>query len=444
MRMSMSRKIFTIIFLLLIVALIILGIGIYSIRRLSSDMADIGMTARRNGNLNVMDKVVLGRRIAASSIIQSVDEAEMRRMIDTDLRALEKEMDDLLVAFQGNMSVPPTARQTEILNTVRKDWDAYVAVTNDIANLSYQNSNNKAMVINTDLIPFWDEVDADLMRLGNFIRENNDLELYDVYTPKTRDLRLSLMRFRLDLVKYIPETDANRMAEYEKNITGLMGGIDSGLNEIIQGVPPATGGTMAQDLLTKLQATGVPAFNQILDLVHQSSNVKANELLVTTGVPIRNRLNQFTDTAIAESDTVTNNAITAGAAMANLMNLVMCVVGAIGIVIAMILAYFTVTGIIKRLNSIIASLDESSTQVNQAAGQISDSSQSLAEGSTEQAASLEETSSALEEMASMTRQNADNANKTNDTTQNNNKLIATGSTAVTNMSQAMAEISDSA
>ena len=44
----------------------------------------------------------------------------------------------------------------------------------------------------------------------------------------------------------------------------------------------------------------------------------------------------------------------------------------------------------------------------------------------------------------MTRQNADNANKTNDTTQNNNKQIGSGSTAVTNMSQAMAEISDSA
>ncbi len=44
----------------------------------------------------------------------------------------------------------------------------------------------------------------------------------------------------------------------------------------------------------------------------------------------------------------------------------------------------------------------------------------------------------------MTRQNADNATKTNDTTQNNNKLIASGATAVGNMSQAMSEISDSA
>ncbi len=444
MRMSMSRKIFSIVLLLLVVAVVILGIGIFSIRRLSSDMANIGTTSKRNGNLNVMDKILLSRRIATTTIIQSIDEAEMRKLIDTEFRGLEKQMDDLLLAFQQNMSVPPTARQTEIYNTVRKEWDAYVAVTNDIADLSYQNSNNKALVVNNNLVPFWDEVDADLLRLGNFIRENNDFELYDVYTPRSRDLRLSLMRFRLDLIKYIPETDPNRMAQYEKTISDLMAGIDAGLTEIIKGVPAATGGSMAQDILSKLQGTGAPAFAQIIELVRQSSNVKANDLLVNVGVPIRVRLNDFTDAAIAESDIVTDNAIAAGAAMANMMNLVMSAVGAIGILLAIVMAYFTVTGIIKRLNAIIASLDESSTQVNQAAGQISDSSQSLAEGSTEQAASLEETSSALEEMASMTRQNADNATKTNDTTQNNNKLIATGSTAVTNMSQAMAEISDSA
>ncbi|MCD8141336.1 MAG: MCP four helix bundle domain-containing protein, partial [Planctomycetaceae bacterium] len=363
----MSRKIFAIIFLLLVVAIIILGIGIYSIRRLSADMAEIGATSKRNGNLNVMDKVVLNRRIATTSIIQSVDEAEMRRMMDTDFRAIEKEMDDLLATFQSNMSVPPTPRQQEIFNDVRKEWDAYVGVTNQIAELSYQNSNNKAFVINANLVPFWDEVDTDLMRLGNYIRENNEFDLYDIYTPKTRDLRLNLMRFRLDLVKYIPETDPDRMAQYEKTITDLMGGIDAGLTEIAKGVPPATGGTMAQDLLTKLQGTGAPAFAQIIELVRQSSNVKANDILVNVGVPIRNRLNKVTDDAIADSDVVTNNAIVAGAAMANMMNMIMAVVGAIGIIIAIVMAYVTVTGIIKRLNSIISSLDESSTQVNQAA-----------------------------------------------------------------------------
>ncbi len=252
------------------------------------------------------------------------------------------------------------------------------------------------------------------------------------------------MRFRVMLNKYIPEENPDRMKEYETGINALVKTVDDNLTRLAKELPSNEGGSEASALYQRLTTTATPVVRQIMDLVHQSSNVKANQIVATTGREARLKLDAYTNELIALATSQMEGLITDGAALARTVNLIMTVVSAVGIALAIILAYITISGIIKRLNSIIASLGESSSQVNSAASQISDSSQNLAEGSTEQAASLEETSSALEQMASMTRQNADNANKTNDTTLNNNTLIDTGSTAVTNMSQAMAEISDSA
>jgi len=141
-----------------------------------------------------------------------------------------------------------------------------------------------------------------------------------------------------------------------------------------------------------------------------------------------------------ESNVEIANAIRAGDSAI----LIAVLIAAIGIGTASILAYFIVSGIVRRLNSIIAGLGESSVQVAEAAGAISGSSSQLAEGATEQAASLEQTSSALEQMASMTRQNADNATRTQHTTGQTVTLIDKGAKAVNNMSGAMGEISDSA
>ena len=442
MRLSMSKKIYGIVALLVFVGLLITGIGLYSINRLTNAIGSISLQSNRALALNNVDKVILNRRIAAVAIIQSTDENEMKKMIDEDLRRTEDAMNGELTFFEKNFNSPPSEAQRDALATIKKYWSEYVAVTTQVANLSLENSNNKALVLNEGLQDFWDGVDRELEELAVFIQNNS--KDFMVYVPVARDARNILLRFRLNLAKYIPETNPARMATYEKAIINYMQNVDASLQKLATELKPKEGGDMANALLKKLQATGGNAFNQILALVRQNSNVKANELLDGVGLDVRRKMSDYTAGVTKQAVDGMQQDIASGNGLARTVGVTMIAASLIGIVIAIILAIITINALIRNLRKIIASLDESSTQVNSAAGQISDSSQSLAEGSTEQAASLEQTSSALEEMASMTRQNADNANKTNDTTQNNNTLIATGSTAVSNMSQAMGEISDSA
>ena len=119
-------------------------------------------------------------------------------------------------------------------------------------------------------------------------------------------------------------------------------------------------------------------------------------------------------------------------------------IAVIGIALASLFAYRTVSRIIGQLNSVIGVLSDSSTRIDGTAGAMSGSAQSLSGGATEQAASLEQTSSALEQMASMTRQNAENATRTYETMEQSVKQIDDGAKAITNMSQAMGEINQSA
>jgi len=107
------------------------------------------------------------------------------------------------------------------------------------------------------------------------------------------------------------------------------------------------------------------------------------------------------------------------------------------------LAVLLTRGITISINAVISDLTEGSTQISEAAGSVSSAASHLAEGATEQAASLEETSSALEQMASMTRQNADNSTRTSENTAKAVQLIGEGAKEVTNMSAAMAEITES-
>jgi methyl-accepting chemotaxis protein len=112
-----------------------------------------------------------------------------------------------------------------------------------------------------------------------------------------------------------------------------------------------------------------------------------------------------------------------------------------GIIIGILLAFFTIRGITKPINRIIETLNEGSDQVASASTQVSTASQSLAEGSAEQAASLEETSSSLEEMASMTKQNADNANQADNLMKEANQTVGKADQSMRELTTSMEEIS---
>jgi methyl-accepting chemotaxis protein len=120
--------------------------------------------------------------------------------------------------------------------------------------------------------------------------------------------------------------------------------------------------------------------------------------------------------------------------------LTMLLVSAIGIIGALALAVFILMGINRRLREVVNSLDMGAEQTAAAAGQVSGASQSLASGSSEQAASLEETSSSLEEITSMVRQNADNASQANQLAQETNQVMSKANQAMNELTASMNEI----
>lgn len=115
----------------------------------------------------------------------------------------------------------------------------------------------------------------------------------------------------------------------------------------------------------------------------------------------------------------------------------------IGLIIAGILSLFLIRSITAPLHRVIAGLTDGGTQVFAASEQLSSISQHLAEGTSEQASALEETSASLEEMSSMTKQNADHANQSKIMMQEANQIVAKVNRHMTDMAEAIGNITRS-
>ena len=119
------------------------------------------------------------------------------------------------------------------------------------------------------------------------------------------------------------------------------------------------------------------------------------------------------------------------------------VVGAVGVVAGIALAFLIAIGIIKPIRRVISGLSVSIEQTDSAAGQISSASQSAAQGASEQAATIQETTSSVEQMASMCKQNASNADEAKGLTAATRTSAENGTEATARMSTAIDDIKKS-
>jgi methyl-accepting chemotaxis protein len=117
------------------------------------------------------------------------------------------------------------------------------------------------------------------------------------------------------------------------------------------------------------------------------------------------------------------------------------VLGACGVILGILLAYFITRSITLPLNRLVEGLTSSAMQVTSASGPVSSASQTLAEGASEQASSIEETSSSLEELSSMTKQNAANATQSNNLANEANKVLTNATVSMEKLTVSMSEIS---
>ncbi len=437
MRLSISKKIYCIIGIMVLLAVMIAGLGLHSVNMMAKAMNTIEESANRTIALNVIDRLALERRIATSAVVSELDEHKMRELVDKGMKELELRMDQAIDTYYNNFPKPVTpAREANVAN-IRNLWGEYVGITNQVAALSLENSNVKADRIRMDNEKALDELDQELETLAHSLTSPEAKGMVNV-------VQSNLLRFRMLLPDYIFEDDPAREQDLEAKAADMIRSCAAMLDKLGAEAEDGRTAAIAAALKKKLTETGLAAFDRITALVHQKSNVKAASLLDTAGVETRAKLQDFVRDLLRRAMEGIREDLDSNRAIAAEANYLIIIGSLLGIAATLVLAVVTVRHTIARLRIITQNLNDSAGQVYGAATQISGSAQSLAEGSTEQASSLENTSSALEQMASMTRLNADNANKTNETTQNTNALITSGASAVANMSQAMLEISNAA
>ncbi|MCD8352255.1 MAG: methyl-accepting chemotaxis protein [Planctomycetaceae bacterium] len=437
--MSMSKKIYTIVIMLLFVALLITGVSIYGINRLNANSDELGLLANRSVSLNQMDKIAQTRALAAVRIMVASTPERIAEIRKSMFLPTERDMEDRLREYVANFSANPTEEQKLHPVRIKALWDEFVKTTEDVADMASQKTNNQAAALATSLNSTWDDLDNDLQKLRDSIADDSSSALI-AWRDQVNAIRIDLTKYRLNIQRFINSTDNQESKEYAASALELLNSITAKIKA--GGMFAGAVGQQAQ-ALTQLIDNSMPTVNEVLRLGVINSNAQASSMYVARADPAYNKLNDYTDTIIQNLADGQKAALESTHALGSMVETTCLLVSGIGIILGSILAWLTISRITRKLNEIITGLGESSEQVSSAAAQISGTAQSLAEGSTEQAASLEQTSSALEQMASMTRQNADNANKTNQTTAENNSMLAVGSKAVENMSQAMDEISDS-
>ncbi|MCD8138754.1 MAG: MCP four helix bundle domain-containing protein [Planctomycetaceae bacterium] len=210
--MSMAKKIYLIIGFMVVMAAAIGILGLYSANQMAAQMSTLGQQANRTISLNVIDRITQERRTVTNAIIESVDENRMREMMDTDMENLEAEMTREITWYYENFPKPVTPEREANVAEIRTMWADYVTLTDRMAELSYENSNERAARINRNNRDAWEAIDHDVEMLARALNAPS-MRQYNISANKSRN---DLLRFRMLMNEYIPEADPDRMAELEK------------------------------------------------------------------------------------------------------------------------------------------------------------------------------------------------------------------------------------
>ncbi len=121
--------------------------------------------------------------------------------------------------------------------------------------------------------------------------------------------------------------------------------------------------------------------------------------------------------------------------------IMLMVVGVLGFIIGILLAFVIGRAVTKPLKKAIEGITGASDQVSSGSEQLSITSQQLAEGSSQQAASIEETSASMEEMASMTAKNSENASHADNLMKDANQIVTKANDSMEQLIHSMEDIS---
>lgn len=175
--------------------------------------------------------------------------------------------------------------------------------------------------------------------------------------------------------------------------------------------------------------------SSVVDEMHETMIKKVGE----SGNLAKAAMDKLRDFHLVEASKYTELAKEEGQKSMMIIVSVIIVLGALGLISAMIFTNM----LISSLRDVSNSLSISSTDVSSATTQIAASAEDLSQATTEQAASLQETSASVEELSSMVSVNSENAKKASDNSTMSQKHAERGREVVTQMVQSMSEINES-
>jgi methyl-accepting chemotaxis protein len=467
-----------------------------------------GMNDRITSIVDVSaEKVKLGARINQDLI--AISRAEKNMILATT----QEEMDGYADFIDTARTEMQTRRQQlrdlvddsgkAQLDQFAAEWDKYLAVHDNVRELTRENSNSKAKQLSFNAArEAYDAAEAALIAIvDKNDREADQAQNLAVLRRIVEKIKLSA-RIRANLLEIqrgeknmILATTQTQMTEYEDAINKAKNSLEERLTAL-EGLVTGTGAVeLAQ--FKQYYTDYMNYHEQVKTLTEQNSNNRAFDLASGDGRELADAAEALMTKIVAKNDQdmVTDKQMSdQNYAMArNILIIILAVSMLIGITVALwisisvnkgISSAITTTKVIadgdlskdveintddeigdllqnmktmtEKLRSIVFDVKQATGNVNVSSNQMSSASQQVAsganemsataqqlsQGSTEQAASVEEVSSSMEQMASNIKQNTDNAITTEKIAQKAANDAEEGGKAVSDTVTAMNEIAE--
>lgn len=444
MKMTFTQKLSMIIAVLVIVSSAIAWFGIKGAGTINDSLNSlIDNDAKKVSLSATLEKNLLEMAKAEKNIILATTQEDMDTFAK-DFEIARADTDAKLITLRALV----TEANKVILDDFKTKYQAYVETYNKVVSYTRENSNVKAKVLlNGDARKYMLAVD----KLTDDLRANIEGELSKKLDDNSRVklhalalislIESNILKSVRDAGRSIIETDDEEMNVWVQSSNAFIKNAHANVADLKKITAPDE-----MDLVNKTEAALAEydtIQSTILALTLKNSNQRAIELSQTKArelvMSARSSIMQIAqyneknmEVAKVASDESYSEIKSTNIGIA-----------VIGIVTALILAFFMVRQLMILITNSVNSVSEGAEQVASASNQISSSSQQLAEGAQEQAASVEEITSSLTQIKATIEQNSENAREADMLGKDANEAAKMGYEHIQELSNSMIEINDS-
>ncbi len=483
--MSFKSKIYTIVAILILVAVVVVGVGLYAMNNIQTALERQTYMAFQLSKLKDIKTDLLNVLISVREIVISEDEGYMRQEKAKLDKLVKEKIDPELASFNV------TGANLERWKKLQETWAKHKEIVEKIYANTYANTDfYAAKLSNGDSLTYWFNYMPPIRKIAEVAMADDSpegkellyqamtcvetlkgLQLYEKMAVVAADQasrdsyteigmkELALFSAALNKIERLltnPEISNDRLKQFNSEFSAAGKNKMQFKDDGTVSYGP-TRFTLPGDFINPdwreassvywrdvkpMRGGGTEIFKKVIELASIDSNGIAFDALINECNPTRLVEDEIISQVVGFGEQGLIASSEAASRDYARALYILCIVAGVGLVVGIVLSFILVRNINSALGSAISSLTESAGDVDYIADNLAASAETLAEGVNEQAASLEETSSALEEISSMTKQNAETAHKTSTAANQSLKMIGSGSESVDTVTQAMTEINE--